>query len=108
MQVLNFLFFLQAEAPASLPSAPEPGGAGAGGGLSVFFIFVYLLVCVGLIVFTLIQTTKSEGLSGVIGGASQSIFRGKKSVEEKISQWNTYLAVSFIILSIIIALFTYR
>ena len=117
MQVLNFLFMglAQASPQASpvqqLPKAAAGAVAGGGGGVGAFstlLVILYILVCVALVFFVLIQTTKSEGLSGVIGGATQSIFRGKKSVEEKITHWTTYFAAAFVVLSIIIALVAYR
>jgi len=76
--------------------------------LQGLLLFVYFVVCVGLIVCVLLQTTKSEGLSGVIGGSTQAVFKGKRSVEEKLNQITTWLAVRFISLSQLVALFAFR
>lgn len=73
-----------------------------------FLLFVYFVVCTGLVVAVLLQTTKSEGLSGVIGGSTQSIFRGKKSIEEKLNQITQWLAIGFMCLSLLVALFAFR
>jgi len=63
---------------------------------------LYSVICIGLIIAVMLHTTKSEGLSGMMGGATQSIFRGKKSFEDKISTFTTYLAAGFIIGSFVI------
>jgi len=64
-------------------------------------LFFYFLICIALIGCVMMQTTKNEGLSGVIGGqVSTSVFRGKKSAEETLSLWTTRLAVGFIIYSL--------
>ncbi|NDD26662.1 MAG: preprotein translocase subunit SecG [Proteobacteria bacterium] len=64
---------------------------------------VYFLTCIGLVGCVMFQTTKNEGLSGVIGGTvSSSVFRGKKSADEQLSQWTTRFAVLFIVLSLVL------
>lgn len=66
-------------------------------------LFLYFLVCIALVTCVTFQTTKNEGLSGVIGGQVQSsMFRGKKSAEETLSAWTTRLAVAFIIFSMVL------
>lgn len=67
-------------------------------------LFVYFLICIGLIGCVLFQTTKNEGgLSGVIGGqVSSSLFRGKKSSEEHLTSWTNWLAIAFIVFSMLI------
>lgn len=102
-------------ATAAVPAAPPLGGvpqvdyvppahhAVVFGVLHGLTLFVYFVICVALIICVLFQTTKNEGLSGVIGGASTtSLFRGKKSAEETLSLWTTRLAVSFVIFSLFI------
>lgn len=73
--------------------------------LQYIVMAVYLMICVGLIASVLSQTSKNEGLGGMLGGGStQSVFRGKKSFEESLSTITNYLAVSFILLSMMISL----
>lgn len=82
----------------SLPQAPIQAGHSA---FVTVFLLIYFVICVALIICVLFQTTKSEGLSGVIGGTStSSLFRGKKSAEENLSQWTNRLAVAFIACSL--------
>ncbi len=68
-----------------------------------FLLFVQVVVAAGLVACVLSQTTKNEGLGGTIMGPSQSVFRGKKSTEEKLSGLTTGLAVSFIVLSMLVS-----
>jgi len=84
----------------ALPTAAAPVANSSP--LVIVLQLLYSVICIGLIVAVMIQTTKSEGLSGMMGGATQSIFRGKKSFEEKISTFTNYLAAAFIIGSFII------
>jgi len=76
----------------------------------LFWIFSVLqfLVAIGLIAIVAMQTTKSEGLAGTLGGKSSISFQGRPGVEEQLQQWTTYLAVAFIVLSFIIAVFQMR
>lgn len=96
------------QAMPAVNAATQAGSAMSGAIMHYLLLSVYLLVCIGLIIAVLVQTTKSEGLSGIIGGATQSIFRGKKSIEEKLNQFTTYLAVAFIALSIAISFWGFR
>lgn len=64
---------------------------------------LYIVVCLGLIAAILARTTKSEGLSGSMMGPAETVFRGKKSVEDNISTLTNALAVLFLGLSIIVS-----
>jgi protein translocase SecG subunit len=102
------------EAPAAAPSplAPivpmdaTPIDSGNGfGGMHYLLLFLQLVVCIGLVMCVLSQTTKNEGLGGTISGAAQPVFRGKKSSEEKLSGLTTSLAITFLILSLLVQVF---
>jgi protein translocase SecG subunit len=77
-------------------------------GLDIFHGFMlvfYFVLSAALIVCVMFQTTKNEGLSGVIGGAVTSAFgtsSRKKSSEELLGLWTTRLAVAFIFFSLVI------
>jgi protein translocase SecG subunit len=92
--------------PATVNSPPNPVFH-APGVAQVLLLAIYFLVCVGLVGAVLMKTTKSEGLSGTIGGATQSVFRGSKGFEEKMDSITSYLAWAFLALSFIIALFAF-
>ena len=77
----------------------------------LFYLFsvVQFLVTVGLIAIVALQTSKSEGLSGTLGGStSVSGFHSRPGMEEQLQQWTTYLAIGFLILSFITSLFHLR
>lgn len=76
--------------------------------LHTIFLMVYFIVCVGLVIAVLLQTTKNEGLSGAIGGASKAVFKGKKGFEEVLQEYTNYLAVGFIALSLIMSFFLFK
>jgi preprotein translocase subunit SecG len=98
--------------PAGLPFAsptgpvlnhPVASHAVVASVLHAVVLAFYFLICVALIICVMFQTTKSEGLSGVIGGSSSSsLFRGKKSAEENLARWTGILAVLFIGFSFVI------
>lgn len=62
---------------------------------------VYVLVCIGLIVTVLLQSGRSASL-GVIDGGAQSLFGKKKGLDEKLGQATTYLAVVFMLFTIVL------
>ncbi|MBI3925974.1 MAG: preprotein translocase subunit SecG [Armatimonadetes bacterium] len=66
-------------------------------------VVVYLLVCVGLILAVLSQSTKNEGLGGSMMAAPQTAFRGKKSFEDKLSTLTSTLAATFLVMSMLVS-----
>lgn len=76
----------------------------------LFWVFALLqfAVAVGLIAIVAAQTSKSEGLSGTLGGKTSLSFRGRPGMEEQLQQWTTYLAVAFLVLSLIVSVFYLR
>ncbi len=60
------------------------------------------LSAVALIVLVMSQTTKSEGLSGTIGGKMSSSFRGRPGIDEKLSLFTKYAAISFMVLTALV------
>ena len=115
LRVWSFL----AQAPAGGAAAPvvnvtnsaaaAPASEGGITWLSVvryILMVIYLLVCIGLIVIILNKNTKSDGLTGLAGAgsANQNSYHGKKSYEENMSMASNYLAVSFVVLSMVISL----
>jgi preprotein translocase subunit SecG len=104
-----FLAQVQAQVPVENPvrvnPAPHPASPMAPGGIAISILqIIYFVVCIALIAAVMLQTTKSEGLSGMMGGSTQSIFRGKKSFEEKVSTITTWVAGAFVIGSFLIFL----
>lgn len=98
---------LPTSVPTPLPVMPPIPAPPAQSFLQFLLLMVYFLICAALVTLVLLQTSKSEGLSGTLGGSTQSIFRGKKSFEDKLGQITMYVAIAFIFSSILIAFFAF-
>jgi preprotein translocase subunit SecG len=62
---------------------------------------IQFLVSVGLVVAVVSQTTKHEGLGGTIGGRATSSFRGRPGVDDQIQKFTAYLAIAFMVTSLV-------
>jgi preprotein translocase subunit SecG len=68
-------------------------------------IIIEVIVSLGLISTIILQSGKSAGLSGSIAGGSQAIFGGKKKgLDELLSRITTWLAVVFMVVTLVLAL----
>jgi protein translocase SecG subunit len=67
------------------------------------FVFLQMLSAVSLIAIVMSQATKSEGLSGTIGGKSESAFQGKPGFEDKLAEITKWAAITFMVMSAIMA-----
>lgn len=63
---------------------------------------LWMLSAVGLIVLVMSQTTKSEGLSGTIGGKASSSFRGKPGIDDKLAKLTKWCAIAFMVASALV------
>ena len=68
-------------------------------------LFASLQVISALLLIGIImsQATKSEGLQGTIGGKAESAFQGKPGIEERLGEITKWSAVSFMVMSAIMA-----
>ena len=66
-----------------------------------------VLVCVVITVLILLQNGKSEGLGSAMSGAAETFFGKNKgrSVEAKLQKVTVILAVAFILLTAVLAIF---
>lgn len=67
-------------------------------------LILQVLVSLGLISTVLLQSGKSAGLSGSISGGAEQVFGKKKGLDDLFSRISTILAISFLILTLILAL----
>ena len=70
----------------------------------IFLTILDVLVCLGLIAAILMQSSKSTGVSGVIGGGSEQFFGKKKGMDELLSRISSVLAAVFFVLTLLIAI----
>lgn len=69
----------------------------------VFLMVLQILVAIGLITVVLMQKSKGEGL-GSIGGSAQMFFDQARGLDRVLEKATTYLAVAFMVLSIVISI----
>jgi preprotein translocase subunit SecG len=62
---------------------------------------IYLVVCLALIASVLLQSGRSAGLGAIAGGA-QSLVGKKKGLDEKLSKLTTYIAVGFMLFTVVL------
>ncbi len=65
---------------------------------------VYLVLCLALIAVVLLQSGRSAGLGAIAGGA-QSLVGKKKGLDEMLSKVTTYLAIGFMLFTIVLVVF---
>ena len=106
----NFLAQQPGIPVSSEPVVPAASSASASPSFSVIFsivCFIYGIICILLILLVMLQTSKAEGLAGIMGGSVQNMFKGKESKEtreEVFKKWTNVLCVSFVVLSFILSL----
>lgn len=71
--------------------------------MAVFLMVVQLLVSIALIAVVVMQKSKGEGL-GSIGGGAQMFFDKSTGLDRVLEKATTYLAVAFMLLSVIISI----
>ena len=63
---------------------------------------VHVIFSLGLIITVLMQSGKSEGLSGSIAGGAETFFGKKKGMDELLGKLTSVFAVLFIITSVVL------
>ncbi len=73
--------------------------------LKTILVILEVIVSLGLISTIILQSGRSAGLSGSIAGGSQAIFGGKKKgLDELLSRITTWLAIVFMIVTLVLAI----
>jgi len=67
------------------------------------FVALQLISAVALIAIVMSQATKSEGLTGTIGGKAESAFQGKPGIEDRLAEITKWSAITFMVMSAIVA-----
>jgi preprotein translocase subunit SecG len=68
---------------------------------------IHLITCVALILVVLLQSGKTAGLSGVIGGGSDTYLSKNKSktLDSKLARATKWVAVVFVVLTLALNIF---
>ena len=69
-------------------------------------LVVHVVVCFVLIVVVLMQSSKGGGLAGAFGGGGDQTVFGGHETATFLTRATTYLAVAFMLLSLLLALLT--
>lgn len=72
--------------------------------MKTLIVILQVLVSLGLIATVLLQSGKSAGISGAIGGAAQSFFGKKKGLDELFNKITVGLAAAFIVLTLLLSI----
>lgn len=72
--------------------------------LKTVVLIVQIICSIALIATVLLQSGKSAGLSGSIAGGGEAIFGKKKGLDDLFSKMTGYIAVVFIISTLLLSL----
>jgi protein translocase, SecG subunit len=72
--------------------------------VKIIVLVLQIICALGLIFTVLMQEGKSAGLSGSIAGGADMIFGKKKGVDELLSKITAYLAIFFLIFTLVLAI----
>lgn len=62
--------------------------------------WLFVACAVALVGLMSLQTTKNEGLSGSIGGRSESAYRGRLGLDQQLARLTSGFAIAFVFLAI--------
>ena len=54
---------------------------------------IFIVAAIAMIALLAVQTTKQEGLTGIIGGRVESAYRGRLGADEQLKRWTGVVAV---------------
>ncbi len=69
---------------------------------------IYVIVAVGLIILSLIQSKESSGVTSTVTGSSTNNFYNQnkgRTKEGKMKKWTMILGVSFAVLAVVLSIF---
>jgi len=71
---------------------------------STILLVIFVPICILLILIVLLQAGKGGGLAGAFGGGGGQTFLGTRGAADFLSKLTVYLAVGFMLLSLILSL----
>ena len=74
--------------------------------MTIFLTIIQVLAALFLIAVVLLQSGKSTGLSGAVGGGADNFFaKGKgKSLDAKLAKMTKWVALGFVVLTLVLNL----
>lgn len=75
--------------------------------MHAFLVTLLVIVCIGLIVVVLLQSSKSAGLSGAISGGAEQLFGKQKArgIDAVLHRVTIVLSILFFVLTIAVTYF---
>ena len=72
--------------------------------VQIIVSIIYFIVCLGLIAIVMLQSGKSAGLSGAIGGAAETFLSKNqaKSTDARLAKMTKWVAIGFMVLTLVI------
>lgn len=70
--------------------------------MHTFFVWIQIISALALVAIVMSQASKSEGLSGTIGGKSESVF-GRPGIEERLDEITKWAAITFMFVSAMVS-----
>jgi preprotein translocase subunit SecG len=76
------------------------------GFLKVIVTIMHLLFCVSIIVIVLLQSAKTQGLTGIVAGGAESFFGKNKgrTIDAMLNKYTKIAAIAFLVTSIVLQL----
>ena len=74
--------------------------------MKIALVVIHLILCLALGSVVLMQSGKSDGLSGAISGGAETFF-GKsagRTIDQMLKKWTTVLAMLFLISSVVLSM----
>ena len=71
--------------------------------MEIFLMILQLLLALGLIAAVLLQSGRSAGVSGAIGGGAEQLFGKKKGMDEFLAKIATVLSALVLVLALLVA-----
>ena len=72
--------------------------------LKIILMVIDIIVCLGVIAAVIMQSSRSAGISGTIGGASEQIFGKKKGLDDFLARISGIGTVIFFVITLILTL----
>ncbi len=73
-----------------------------------FFLVIHILICIALVFVVLLQSGRGGGLAGVFGGGAAQTLFGGRGAATFLSKATAWLAVAFMVMSILLAVLSTR
>jgi len=61
----------------------------------------FMIATIALIALMSVQTTKTEGLSGTIGGRAEAAYHGRLGLDQQITRVTSFAAIAWIVLAVV-------